>query len=192
MNVKIADRVKLAVIAVTSLIMVYALWVSRDHITHVALLIGLGGYQASTLFVLIDLPALIGKVLQLKYFAASTRRMGRKLMIGSGSLSLAFNVTSGLVGGGIGPAAYGAFIVGMFLLLENVVTRIKPAAAVTRAKNAASVKTKPAKPALTARQIGGQKAAATRKANAALAAAAAELEASYALPAATVTTTTAA
>ena len=194
MNVKIADRVKTAVIVVTTLIMVYALWVSRDHITHVAFLIGLSGYQAKTLFILIDLPALIGKVLNTKYFAASTRKMGRKMTVGSGSLSLACNVVSGIFSGGLGPAAYGAFIVMMFVWLEGVVTRIKPAAAVTKAKNANSVKTKPAKPALTARQIGGQKAAATRKANAALAAAAASdpLEATFAMPAATVTTTTAA
>ena len=38
--------------------------------------IGLVGYQAETLFVLIDVVALIGKVLQMKYFAASTRKLG--------------------------------------------------------------------------------------------------------------------
>lgn len=185
MNVKIADRVKLAVIIVTSLIMVYALWVSRDHITHVAHLIGLDGYPAGTLFIFIDLPALIGKVLNTKYFAASTRKMGRRMMVCSGSLSLACNVVSGIFAGGLGPAGYGAFIVVMFLALENVVTRIKPAASVTRAKRS-SIKT----PALTTRQIAGRKAAATRKANAAAKAAliASELEDVYALPAATVTT----
>ena len=138
MNVKIADRIKRAVIVVTSLIMVYALYVSRDHITHVALLIGLVGYQAQTLFVLIDLPALIGKVVQLPYFSSSTRKMGRRLMVASGSLSLVCNVLSGWFGGGVGPAAYGAFVVVMFLTLESVVTRIKPAGSVTRARNAAS------------------------------------------------------
>jgi hypothetical protein len=188
MNVKIADRVKLAVIIVTSLIMVYALWVSRDHITHVAHLIGLDGYPAGTLFIFIDLPALIGKVLNTKYFAASTRKMGRRMMVCSGSLSLACNVVSGIFAGGLGPAGYGAFIVVMFLALESVVTRIKPAAAVTRAKRG-SVKTTPASPALTTRQIAARKGAATRKANAAATAAlvASELEDVFALPAATVT-----
>lgn len=141
MNVKIADRIKVAVTVVTGLIMLYALFVSRDHITHVAHLIKLGGYQAETLFVLIDLPALVGKVLQLPYFSASTRRMGRKLMIASGALSLVCNVVSGWFGGGVGPAGYGAFVVVMFVAMESVVMRIKPAAAVTRAKSAAPVKT---------------------------------------------------
>lgn len=146
MNVKIADRIRNAVTAVVALLMVYALFVSRDHITHVALMIGLVGYQAQTLFVLIDLPALIGKVLGLRYFSASTRKMGRKLTYASGSLSLVCNVLSGWFGGGIGPAGYGAFVVVMFLVLESVVTKIKPAAAVTRAKNSGNaVKTTPRK-----------------------------------------------
>lgn len=134
----IANRVKLAVIVATAAIMVYALWVSKDHITDIALLIGLTGYQAKTLFILIDLPALIGKVIQLKYFARSTQRMGRKLMVASGTLSLVCNVLSGFHSGGWGAAGYGAFVVVMFLVLEGVVTKIKPSASVTRAKNAES------------------------------------------------------
>lgn len=138
MNVTIANRVRLAVTLVATLIMAYALFVSRDHITHVALLIGLGGYQAQTLFVLIDLPALVGKAMQLPYFAHSTRKAGKLLMWLSGSLSVVCNVTSGWFGGGIGPAGYGAFVVFMFLLLEWAVVKIKPAASVTRAKNKAN------------------------------------------------------
>jgi hypothetical protein len=138
MNVKIADRIRAAVTLVASLVMVYALYVSADHIGHVAHLIGLVGYQASTLFVLIDIPALVGKTLRLRYFATSTRRTGLRLMIASGTLSLICNVASGWFGGGVGPAGYGAFVVVMFLVLENVVTKIKPAAAVTKAKNAAT------------------------------------------------------
>ena len=141
MNVKIADRIKTAVIVVTALIMAYALFVSRDHITYVAHLIHLTGYQASTLFVFIDLPALIGKVLQLKYFAVSTHKIGRKLMVATGTLSLVCNVVAGFFGGGYGPAGYGAFIVVMFVVLESVIVKIRPAAAVTRAKNATAVKT---------------------------------------------------
>jgi hypothetical protein len=165
MNVAIANRVRTAVTVIATLIMVYALYVSRDHITHVALLIGLGGYQASTLFVLIDLPALVGKAMQLRYFAAATRRSGKRLMWMSGSLSFAFNVTSGWFGGGVGPAAYGAFVVVMFLVMENAITKIKPAAAVTKARNAANDET-PAQP--TKRQVAARKAAATRARNAAI------------------------
>jgi hypothetical protein len=147
MNVKIADRVRAAVTVVSGLIMVYALFVSADHIGHVAHLIGLRGYQATTLFVLVDIPALVGKVLRLRYFAATTRRTGLRLMITSGTLSLVCNVASGWFGGGLGPAGYGAFVVGMFLVMENVVTKIKPAAAVTKAKNATSVETPAPRPA---------------------------------------------
>lgn len=158
MNVRIADRVRIAVTIVATLIMMYALFVSRDHITHVAHLIGLDGYQAATLFVLIDLPALVGKAMMLPYFARSTRNTGRVLMMLSGSLSVVCNVTSGWFGGGVGPAAYGAFVVGMFLILEWAVVRIKPAASVTRARNADVAKTQP--PALTnSRQQHGRKCA---------------------------------
>lgn len=164
MNVKIADRVRLVVTLVATLIMVYALLVSRDHITHVARLIGLTGYQAETLFVLIDLPALVGKAMMLPYFAKRpTRNTGRLLMTLSGSLSVVCNVTSGWFGGGIGPAGYGAFVVFMFLLLEWAVVRIKPAAAVTRARNSGNVETVPA---LTPRQVAARKGAATRRRNA--------------------------
>ena len=135
MNVVIADRIKLGVRLVVTGLMVYALYVSKDHSTHVALWIGLSGYQAHTLFVLIDLPALVGKVLQLHYFTPGTRRVGTKLTYISGSLSLACNVGSGAIDLAIGAAAYGAFVVGMFLYLEYVLTKIKSASAVTHAKN---------------------------------------------------------
>jgi hypothetical protein len=165
MNVKVADRVRAAVTTVAGLIMVYALFVSADHISHVAHLIGLGGYQASTLFVLIDIPALVGKVLRLRYFAATTRRTGMRLMVASGTLSLVCNVASGWFGGGTGPATYGAFVVAMFLVMENVVTKIKPAAAVTRAKNADTSTETEAQ--LTPRQIAARKGIETKRRNAA-------------------------
>lgn len=177
MNVTIANRVRAAVTIVSGLIMVYALFVSADHISHVAHLIGLVGYQATTLFVLIDIPALVGKVLRLKYFAATTRRTGLRLMVMSGTLSLVCNVTSGWCGGGLGPAGYGAFVVAMFLVMENVVTKIKPAAAVTRAVNAAKVET----PAPVARKA--TKSTAPRKPRTP---SAATLEKAYSLPSAPV------
>lgn len=152
MNVKIADRVRTAVTVTAALIMLYALFVSADHITHVARVIGLEGYQAATLFVLIDIPALVGKALRLKYFAAVTRKWGLRLMLFSGVLSLTCNITSGALSGGMGAAGYGAFVVFMFLLLEHVVTKIKPSAGVTKAKNA-MIETQPAQ-ALTPAQRG--------------------------------------
>jgi hypothetical protein len=163
MNVKVADRVKLAVTLVASAIMVYALFVSRDHITHVAHLIHLTGYQAETLFVLVDIPALVGKALRLSYFSAATRRMGGKLMVASGIVSLGCNVASGWFSGGFGPAGYGVFVVVMFLIMENVVTRIKPAAGVTRAKNAETAKT-PARKRTPRKAVAARKASTTAQA----------------------------
>lgn len=181
MNATIANRVRTAVTVVATLIMVYALYVSADHIGHVAHLIGLVGYQASTLFVLIDIPALVGKALRLRYFAASTRRTGLRLMVASGTLSLTCNVASGWFGGGVGPAAYGVFVVSMFLVMENVITKIKPAASVTKAKNAAKVET-PARP--TARKAAAKSKPRTPRAP--KAATVAQLEQAYAMPSAPV------
>ena len=98
--------------------------------------------------------------MMLTYFAKRpTRNTGRFLMTLSGSLSVVCNVTSGWFGGGIGPAGYGAFVVFMFRPLEWAVVRIKPAAAVTRARNAASEETEQA-----ATLSPAQRGAITRKA----------------------------
>lgn len=140
MNVKIADRIKAAVTAVSTLILLYVAYVSRDHITMIGHALRIENYQAQTLFVLVDLPALVGKAMQLKNFSFGTRRFGRKLTYFSGSLSLVCNVVAGYVSGGWGAAGYGVFIVVMFVIMETAVTKIKPAAAVTKAKNAAPVK----------------------------------------------------
>src|SRR5258705_12685454 len=84
-------------------------------------------------------------------------------MIAAGVISLTCNVASGWLSGGYGPAGYGVFGVVLFLVLENVITKIKPAAAVTRAKNTAA----PIKATPTARQLAARKGAATRARNAA-------------------------
>ena len=67
--VTIANRIKLGVLIAVAAVMVYALFVSREHITHVALWLGVPAVQAKTAFILVDLPAVIGKVMGLKYFA---------------------------------------------------------------------------------------------------------------------------
>lgn len=169
MNVVIADRVKLAVMLVVGAVMVYALFVSRDHITEVALFIGVAGWQAQTAFVLVDLPALIGKVMQIKaIFSGNTGRHGREMTYVSGSVSLACNATAGLIHGSWGAAGWGIFVVMMFLYLESKMTKIKPAASVTRKKNATTettIASTTAEP--TARQLAARKGAETRKRNAA-------------------------
>jgi hypothetical protein len=168
MNVVIADRVKLAVVLAVGAIMVYALYVSKEHITEVALFIGVTGWQAWTAFVLVDLPALIGKVLQIRsIFSGYTGKHGRQMTYLSGSLSLACNASSGLIHHSWGAAGWGIFVVIMFLYLESKLTKIRPAASVTRKRNAttenaAQPSTKP-----TARQLAARKGAETRRRNAA-------------------------
>lgn len=176
--VLIARRVRAAVTTAVTLVMAYALFVSREHITHVAHAIGVPGWQAETAFILVDLPALIGRVLQMKYFAPTTQRTGRRLTYLSGTLSLACNVGSGVILGKPGAAAWGAFVVMMFVILEGVIAKIKPAAKVTRQRNAANDAPKTAPKVASPQQRG----AATRKRNRELKA----LEAAYAAQAAPV------
>lgn len=164
-NVKLADRIKLAVTLVATGILIYALWVSREHITEVGHWLHLPNSQAASLFVFIDLPALVGRALMLPVFKGATRAWGKKMSYISGGLSLACNIGAGVIVGEPGVAIYGAFIVGMFLLMEHTVSKIGPAASVTKAKRAARGETAPTAPAkLTARQIGARKGAATRAA----------------------------
>ena len=167
--VVIANRIKVGIIVAISLVMVYALVVSREHVTEVAHWLGVPGWQAETAFILVDLPALIGKVLQVKYFAHSTRKVGTRLTYLSGGISLACNIGAGLILGSYGAAGWGAFVVVMFLVLESVIVKIRPAAAVTRAKNAANGTAQPASTTAepTARQLAARKGAETRKRNAA-------------------------
>lgn len=143
MNVKVAMWIKGIVTAVSVGILVYVAFVSRDHITHIGQLMNLEPYQSQTLFVLIDLPALVGKAMQLPVFAHSTRVFGRKLTYFSGGMSLVCNVVAGAILGGYGPAGYGAFIVLMFVIMETAVMKIKPAAAVTKAKRSNMAQTVP-------------------------------------------------
>ena len=110
---KIANLVRFLVTLVTAAILAFVLYVSRDHITEVAYWMGLRGYQAETLFILVDIVALTGKVLNTGYFDKPTRRMGFKLMLGAGTASLACNVGAGiLIHSSAGLAVYGAMIVG--------------------------------------------------------------------------------
>lgn len=142
MNNTIAGRIRFWITASVTAVMVYALAVSATHIVHVAQTIGVPGWQAQTAWVLVDLPALIGKVLGLKLprhgyvFVASTRRVGMRLTIFSGSLSLACNVASGLLHNSWGAAGWGAFVVTMFLVLETVLTKIKATTGATRKADA--------------------------------------------------------
>lgn len=141
MNVQtVASRIRAWIVAAVTAVMVYALVVSAAHIIHVAQTVGVPGWQAKTAWVLVDLPALIGKLLQIKLprhgyvFVASTRKTGVKLTFFSGTISLACNIASGLIEGSFGAAGWGAFVVMMFLVLETVVTKIKVATGASKSK----------------------------------------------------------
>src|SRR5690606_14558377 len=112
---------------------------SAGHIAHVGHVAGLGNAEAKTLFIVIDIPVLVGKLLSTEWFAPTTRREGRRLMYSFILASLALNVASGLLGGGYGAAGYGALIVCVAIWMERVIGRIKPAGKVTKAKNEAKV-----------------------------------------------------
>ncbi len=167
MNIKVADRIKLVATLTASGILLFVLYVSRDHITEIGHWLHLPNYQAQTLFILVDLPALVGRLLMLPCFASGTRAWGKKLSYISGGLSLGCNVGAGIIIGEMGVAGYGAFVVAIFLLMEHTVSKIKPAASVTKAKRAAKGIAAPAKPVLTPRQVAARKGAATRARNAA-------------------------
>lgn len=155
-------------IAVVKLIvwalLAYSMFTSATHITDTAHSLGLEGFAAYTLWVLIDIPAIVGKLLGGKAFAKSTQRLGFKLMVFSGLLSLACNIYAG---DNLGQRGHGVLVVAMFIILENVATKIKPAPAVkaaqTRARKAASGE---ASPAVSKRSAAAKRGHATRIAKA--------------------------
>jgi hypothetical protein len=106
-------------------LLAYGLYLSAGHITEIGFAIRLDPIEAHTLFVFIDVVALFGKLLTAVYFVARTRRIGYKLMGLGGGLSLACNIAAGAIHGDWGRAAYGAFIVGMIVLIEYATVNIK-------------------------------------------------------------------
>lgn len=141
----------------------YGLWVSRTHITHIGHALKLSGFEAETLFVLIDLIALYGKLLTSKRLSARTRRYGFKVMMFGLALSVICNVASGVLAGSLGAAIYGLFVVVIIVIVEYGVgiTKAKTVNAERRPRTNAVE--------LTARQRGARKAAETRRRNAAIA-----------------------
>lgn len=149
----------------------YTLFISRDHITHIGYVLGLGAFEAETLFLLIDFVAVYGKVLTNRNLSAKTRRIGKQGLLAGLGLSLVCNVVSGLIKGGIipadlpmrgvGAAIYGAFIVGMLVWIEHAVSNTK-AKAVNPERRPRAPKA-PAPVTLTPRQIAARKGAETKR-----------------------------
>lgn len=136
----------------------YALFLSRENITHVGYVIHLKPIEAETLFLFVDFLALFGKMLTGKRLQAKTRRIGYKWMIGGGTASLACNFFSGAVNGNYGEALYGTALVLLIVALEYTIANTKAIATRTTTTVETSTET------LTPRQIAARKGAATRKA----------------------------
>lgn len=140
-NVKVAIAIRMVASAIVFSVLLFVIYVSRDHITEVGYryLNLTEDYQAQTLFVLIDILAMVGKALNSKYFDRSTQIAGATLMYLAGSISLTCNI---LAGDTLGQQIYGVGIVAVFVGLEAVIVRIKFAAwvkaAITRARRAAT------------------------------------------------------
>lgn len=107
-------------------LLAYGLYLSAGHITEIGLWLRLSDFEARTLFVLVDVVCLFGKLLTApRYFVAKTRRIGYRLMALGGMLSLACNVLAGVLHGGVGRAGYGAFVVTMIVVIEYAAANIK-------------------------------------------------------------------
>lgn len=156
-------RVKIVARVIGTALLAYALFLSASHITEVGHMIGLAGIEAGTLFVFVDVMALFGKLLTLRYFVAKTRRIGYKLMLTGGLVSLVCNVTAGDTWGARG---YGAGIVCFAIAMEYATMNIKGKQVNTEPRRTRTPKA-PDAVELTARQIAARKGAETRRRNAA-------------------------
>jgi hypothetical protein len=141
----------LTVAGIVRLYMLGALTISSGHIITATGLLGLHGWQATTVPFAVDGFAVLGMIGRSARFADSTQRTGLRLQAVAGLLSLACNVYAGRT---LGERLYGALIVTAFVVAEWYAGKLRPAPA---AKPAVDVK----------RSEAARKAAATRKANAA-------------------------
>lgn len=153
--------------AIVKLYFIGALAASFTHIMHAWSKIGLHGWQDVTTPFAIDGIAVIGMVMRSERWSDSTNKIGFRVQIGAGSLSLACNV---FAGSNIGERVYGALIVALFLfsewLSDHLVTRAQAEAeAQTAELEAIAALPSPEELAAQARRERALRAAATRKRN---------------------------
>lgn len=144
----------LAVTAIVRLYMLGALAISFSHIIEAAHSTGLQGWQAFTTPFAIDGFAILGMIGRSHRFAASTQRIGFRLQMGAGALSLICNIYAGH---NLGERIYGALIVAGFVTAEWYAAKLAPAAVITAPTAAEQLAAK--------RSAAAVQAAATRKAN---------------------------
>lgn len=129
-----------------------AIAASFTHLITAAIKGGLTGWEAYSVPFMIDGIAIIGLIMRGREFSQNTRKVGFRVQIGAGVLSLAGNV---FAAHNLGGAVYGVGIVLMFLLAEWLSDNVQSADMDKQAET------------LNKRQIAAQKAAVTRKRNAA-------------------------
>jgi hypothetical protein len=118
-----AKNIKYAIVkTIVKLYFLGALAVSFTHIIEASHKLQLAGWQAYTTPFAIDGIAVIGMVMRSEAFSRSTRRLGFRVQITAGLLSLACNVFAGDT---IGERVYGAMIVGLFVFSEWLSDRME-------------------------------------------------------------------
>lgn len=127
-----------------------ALVISFTHIIEASHKLGLIGWQSWTTPFAIDGIAVIGMIMRSEAFSTDTRKIGFRVQIVAGLLSLACNVFAGNT---LGERIYGVMIVVLFVLSEWLSDRIE-GREVDQARELAAK-----------RSAAATKAASTRKAN---------------------------
>lgn len=123
-NIENNKRYKLAKV-ISKGYLVGALAISFSHFIHAFNKLGLYGFGAMSMPIAVDGMAIFGVLLQHKSFSTETRTVGRWLQLVCGSLSLAVNIFSGW--GSPGAMIQGATWVIIYMMMELIVAKIKPA-----------------------------------------------------------------
>jgi len=136
--------------AIVKLYFFGALAVSFTHIIEASHKLSLNGWQSWTTPFAIDGIAVIGMVMRSEAFSTATRRLGFRVQVTAGALSLACNVFAGYT---LGERIYGVLIVALFVFSEWLSDRIE------------SREVEQAREQAEKRSVAAAKASATRKAN---------------------------
>jgi len=138
--------------AIAKIYFLAALAASFTHILTAADKIGLTGWEAMSTPFMIDGLALIGLVMRSEAFSRDTRKIGFRVQLTAGLVSLIANVYAA---SNVGGMIYGVAVVVLFLAAEWLADKIE------------GVEADEAREAAAKRATAAQKAAATRKRNAA-------------------------
>ena len=101
-------------------LLLLAAGVSATHIVETAHKLGLHDWQKLCAPALVDVVAVVGKISMAPCFSDAFRRSGFRLLMAGGTVSLACNIYAG---DNLGERAWGALVVGAFMLLEHHATK---------------------------------------------------------------------